>query len=146
MQVSRETEYAIRCLEYLSREPERTAMTEEIAANTNIPRSYLAKILQKLSRARLVASVRGAKGGFRLAKLPNEISLYDLFLETEGPVAAQNTCAVSKLACGADGYCSIHSMWTGIREELIDLLRRTYINDASHQAAAPARLRRGAAK
>lgn len=137
MQISRETEYAVRCVTYLAREPERTAMIDDIARDMEIPRSFLAKILQKLARASLVVSFRGAKGGFRLAKPPEEISLYELFLQTEGPAAARDTCAVSKKRCGAGGYCAIHPVWDNARKDLIEMLRKECISDLGRTLRFP---------
>ena len=137
MQISRETEYAVRCVAYLAQDPGRTAMIDEIARDMESPRSFLAKILQKLARASLVVSFRGAKGGFRLAKPPEEISLYDLFLQTEGPAAARNTCAVSKKRCGTEGFCAIHPVWESARKDLIELLRAKRIGDLRRSLRFP---------
>jgi len=123
MQISRETEYAVRCIYFLARDPARVTGIDEMARTLQIPRSFLAKILQKLAREGFVRSTRGARGGFRLAREPAAIRLYDIFVLTEGPAAAGNGCAVSKAVCGLDGFCVLHPFWIKIRRDLTRLLK-----------------------
>ena len=68
MQITRETDYAIRCVLHLARQPRRVAPAAEIAAATQVPRIFLAKILQRLAKAGIVVSQRGVQGGFSLAR------------------------------------------------------------------------------
>jgi len=68
MQIKRETDYAIRCVYYLAGTEQDVVMMDEIAAEMEIPKSFAAKILQKLVRAGIVSSFQGIKGGFRLAR------------------------------------------------------------------------------
>ena len=133
MQISRETEYAVRCVTYLARIPKRTAMIDEIAREMEIPRSFLAKILQKLAKASIVVSFRGAKGGFALARKPEEITLYDVFSETEGPAAKERICAVTKERCGKGGLCAIHPVWESARKAMIPVLRSRTVSDLSRR-------------
>ncbi len=123
MQLSRETEYAIRCIYLLARDPARVVGVEEIARTMQIPRSFLAKILQKLTRAGFLRSTRGAHGGFSLAREPSDIRLYDIFVLTEGPAVADDSCAVSKQVCRLDGFCVLHPFWVKIRRDLTRLLK-----------------------
>lgn len=123
MQFSRETDYAVRCIYYLARVPDRVAGIEEIARSMRIPRAFLAKILQKLTRAGLVRSKRGARGGFALARAPRAIRIYDIFSLTEGPAATQNHCAVSKEICGLESFCALHPFWVKMRRDFARLLR-----------------------
>ncbi len=123
MQISRETEYAIRCIYLLARDPGRVTGIDEIARTLQIPRSFLAKILQKLARGGLVRSTRGVHGGFSLARKPETVRLYDIFVLTEGTAAAANSCVVSKDVCGLDGFCVFHPFWIKIRRDLTRLLK-----------------------
>jgi Rrf2 family protein len=59
---------------------------KQIAEDTGIPVEYLRKVLQRLTRARLVQSERGRGGGFRLGKSPSKITLLDIVEAIEGPV------------------------------------------------------------
>lgn len=129
MKVSRRTEYALRCVWYLALHPERTVTIAEIAGATEVPRSFLAKILQDLVREEVVVSIRGAKGGFRLAHPPDETSLYNVYVATEGRRASGQHCAVSAQVCGVDGYCALHPFWSGARTRFEKLLRAAKARD-----------------
>ncbi|MCI0468438.1 MAG: Rrf2 family transcriptional regulator, partial [Nitrospirae bacterium] len=78
MQITRETDYAIRSVLHLAEKPEGIAMIDEISKSRDIPKTFLAKILQKLTRAKIVKSHRGVKGGFQIARPPDKINLYDV--------------------------------------------------------------------
>jgi Rrf2 family protein len=122
MQITRETDYAIRCVQYLCKNPGEIKMVDEISEEMEIPKSFLAKILQKLTKAKVVKSFRGVKGGFMLLKKPKDINLWDVIKITEGPIAI-NICAVNKKACSLSKTCSVHPIWIDIREELEDRLK-----------------------
>lgn len=114
MEITRETDYAIRCILFMSRKPDQTLMVEEISQEMAIPRSFLAKILQKLSKAGIVKSFRGVKGGFRLARGPESISILDVVQAIEGGVA-MNECAVDAASCSLSSTCSVHPVWVSLR-------------------------------
>ena len=122
MQITRETDYAIRCVYYLAGKPDEVTMVDEISKEMCIPKSFLAKILQKLSRAKIVRSYRGVKGGFRLAKRPENISIDDVIKATEGPVA-MNICAIDKKQCGFSDRCKIHPVWVSLRKDVEGILK-----------------------
>ena len=122
MQITRETDYAVRCILYLSKSPDRVTMAGEIARENKIPKSFLAKIIQKLTRAEIISSFRGAKGGVRLARKPGSISLLDVIETIEGDVG-MNLCAVDKRACGQSRGCSVHPVWVEIRSKTEKLLK-----------------------
>ncbi len=107
MQITRETDYAIRCVYYLAGKKGEVTMVDEIARKMDTPKSFLAKILQKLARAGIVESFRGVKGGFRLAMSPRQISLLDVIEAIQGPVV-MNICAMGKEMCRLSDTCFIH--------------------------------------
>ncbi|MCL4456127.1 MAG: Rrf2 family transcriptional regulator [Nitrospirae bacterium] len=122
MQITRETDYAIRCVYYLARKPDEVTMVDEIAREMCVPKSFLAKIAQKLTKANILQSYRGVKGGFQLFGKPEDISIYDVIEAVEGPVA-MNVCAVDKKECGLSAKCKIHPIWVELRKEVETLLR-----------------------
>jgi Rrf2 family nitric oxide-sensitive transcriptional repressor len=128
MQITRETDYAIRCVFYLSGKKEGVTMVDEISKEMKIPNSFLAKILQKLGKASLVKSRRGVKGGFELTRAPQEISLLEVIEAIQGPVA-MNICALDEALCGFSSTCSVHPVWVEIRKEVEKILRRKNFAD-----------------
>lgn len=130
MKVSRRTEYALRCVWRLALDERRTVTLAELSETTATPAAFLAKLLQRLSAVGIVVSVRGAKGGFRLARPARETSLYDVYVAMEGKRAARQQCAVSPNTCGVDGYCAVHPYWSRARREFETSLRNAKAGDA----------------
>lgn len=123
MQITRQADYAIRCVLYLSKFEDEIIMVNAIARAKKIPRSFLAKILQKLAKARIVKSFRGINGGYQLAKSPKEINLLDVIEAIDGPVA-MNRCAIDKRMCSLSNECSVHPVWIEIRKEVEKRLKK----------------------
>ncbi|MFZ5998150.1 MAG: RrF2 family transcriptional regulator [Nitrospirota bacterium] len=121
MEITREADYAIRCVFYLSSRPNDVTMIDEIAREMSIPKSFLAKILQKLAKAGIVNSFRGVKGGFQLARAPKDITLLDVVEAIEGPVG-MNICVLDKGQCDLSSTCCIHPVWVEIRKDFRKLL------------------------
>jgi Rrf2 family protein len=122
MLVTRETDYAVRTVLYLAKNRNRAASATEIAHAMHIPKSFLAKILQRLGRSRILTSSRGARGGFQLAQEPVEISLLSIIEAVQGP-ACINVCAVDKRRCTLSDTCAVHPIWVSLREEVEARLR-----------------------
>jgi len=122
MEITRETDYAIRCVLHLSESPHEVIMVDGIAKAKSIPKSFLSKILQKLTKAGIVESYRGANGGFKLARKPEKISLFDVIEVIEGSVA-MNRCAVDKKLCGLSSTCIVHPVWIDLRKIVENYLK-----------------------
>jgi Rrf2 family protein len=126
MLVTRETDYAVRTVLYLAKQDGRMVSVTEIAHAMLIPKSFLAKLLQRLVRNHILASSRGAKGGFLLARKPAEISLLSIIEAMQGP-AAINVCAIDSKRCKLSSSCSVHPVWVEIRKEVEKRLKRETI-------------------
>ena len=126
MLVTRETDYAVRCVLYLAREKDLVANVTEIAHAMHIPKTFLAKILQRLIRGKIVGSLRGMHGGFKLAKKPTEISLLDIMKAIQG-TAGINVCAVDSKKCSMSPSCAVHPVWVDIRKDVEGRLKRETI-------------------
>ncbi|MDD9270463.1 RrF2 family transcriptional regulator [Paenibacillus sp. GCM10023248] len=85
MQYSIGVEYALHCLVYLiDIPPDSTIGIKELSAFQGVSETYLSKIFSKLTKAGIVSSVPGAKGGYKLAKSPDDISFWDVVEAVEG--------------------------------------------------------------
>lgn len=122
MQITRETDYALRCLYYLVRRPEQVCMVDEIAAEMEIPRSFLAKIARKLAAAGLVVAHRGVGGGFMLIRKPETISIHEVICAIEGEVAL-NICTGEEKRCQRSDHCPLHPVWVNLRRDVEALLQ-----------------------
>lgn len=114
MYVTREADYGVRCVLYLARKAQIVATVNEIAKAMHIPKSFLAKIVQRLVKAGIVKSVRGVGGGFFLAKKPESISILDVIKAIQGD-SAINRCAIDKKMCRLSKTCSVHPIWVELR-------------------------------
>jgi Rrf2 family protein len=123
MKISRETDYAIRCLLFMARDPLQVFSVGKISGPQKMPPSFLAKILQKLTRAGITTSARGAGGGFRLTESPDRITLLSVIEALEGPLALNDCLAEGTTCVRADG-CSAHSAWKEIRGEIVRTMGR----------------------
>lgn len=99
MQLTRAADYAVRVMIHLATLPEGTRVQRNaLAEATDVPESFMSKVLQGLVRARLVVSRRGVEGGFELAKDAEQISLLNVVEAIEGPIQL-NFCLGSADAC-----------------------------------------------
>ena len=89
MQISKGVEWAAHAAALMAALPEGRALkADALARYHEVPAAYMAKQLQALSKAGIVTSTRGARGGYRLAKMPANISLLDILTAIEGTTPA----------------------------------------------------------
>ncbi len=129
MQVTRQGDYGIRSVLYLARQPiKKISFVAEISDEYKIPRSFLAKILQKLVKAKIVRSYRGVKGGFSLAKPAREISLLDVLEAIEGKVC-MNICLHEKKRCHFSRNCPVSPVWAVAQAKFTETLKKTSFDE-----------------
>lgn len=108
MRLTRECDYAFVVLVFLAeQERARVISAEEMASELSIPFDFLAKILQKLSRAGLVVSKQGPHGGYFLAREPAEISFGDVFRAIDDPVRLVECAELEDCRCPRLSVCAI---------------------------------------
>jgi Rrf2 family protein len=99
-----------------------------IAREIKAPQNYLGKLLQVLAREGLLVSQKGLGGGFRLARDPNEITLYDV-VEPFEHISRWSGCLLGHRECSDEAACGIHHQWKRVRHGYFRLLTRTTIAD-----------------
>jgi len=125
MQITRQADYALRAMIYLSQlEPTQRAATSQIAELQHIPPSFLAKIISQLSIAGLIHTSRGARGGVSLARPPEGISVLEVVEAIDGPIAL-NECSQGAGVCPYGENCPLRSLWCDTQAELIAKLKNT---------------------
>ena len=131
MQIPRRVDYGLRAIIYLStQDPEKCCSIAEIARQQNVPRKFLEKIIQDLMRRGLIKSKRGSCGGYTLARLPDQISFYDVIEALEGPIAV-NACMDSELSCDQLPRCAMVGVWSEIQQKITEVFTRTTLADLS---------------
>ena len=143
MQITRSGEYGLRGLLFLAKQPaERVSLVSEISKDQNIPETFLAKIFQRLSKAGLLRSIRGAKGGFSLGKPANEITMREIIEALEGPIAL-NRCLLKEGECAEEKSCPMHLVWEEVQRRFVEILDRTTMEDLAKRMVQNSRKGRG---
>lgn len=133
MKLTRGADYGTLGILYLARQPrDRVVLVSEVAAAQAVPESYLAKIFQDLAKAGLVRSHRGARGGFTLARPPEEITLRQIIEAIEGPVAL-NRCLDPREGCTRSEECSVHAALLCAQEALVSALEGVTLQALARQ-------------
>lgn len=129
LQITRQTEYAIRGLQELSRRNgSAPVQLRVIASSCEVSEAFLAKIFQLLGQAGIVQSHRGVKGGFSLAKPASEISLREIVETSEGGILL-NHCLRGDHACKDLCDCRVAPVWAKAQAALTDTLACTSLAD-----------------
>lgn len=131
--LSKACEYGIKAMIYLTGTSEegKKASLAEVAEHIESPAAFTSKILQKLVKARIVNSVKGAKGGFELtSKSLEAIFLWDIVFAIDGP-ALRDDCFLGLNYCSKTNPCPVHDQYKTIRDGLITFLENTSIKDLS---------------
>lgn len=136
LQLTRDGEYAVRAVVFLASQPEgKVSLINEIAEVQEVPKSYLSKIMQHLTRAGLVKSRRGARGGFTLARPADSITLREAIEAVEGPIFL-NVCLIRKGECHRDDFCPVHPVWKEAQKKLMEVLESKTLADLVKDAEA----------
>lgn len=129
MKITQAGEYGLLALIYLARQPEgRLAMADEIARAEEIPKGFLAKILQTLNRSGILRSRQGAKGGFALSRQPEEISVLDVIEAIEGRIAFQR-CLEQTPDCDRMDNCTLCAVFTEAQNRVTDIFAQMTLHD-----------------
>lgn len=122
--LSNQSKYAIRSVLYLAINASKTNKigSAEVGDKTNIPKPFLAKILQKLSREKLIVSAKGPNGGFYLSDKELNKSLLDIIECVDG-LDSFNSCFIGLPKCSDHNPCAIHHIAAPWRDELVAELK-----------------------
>jgi len=131
MQYSVGVEYALHCLVYLIDNPEDSPIgIKDLSSFQGVSDTYLSKIFSKLSKAGIVSSVPGVKGGFKLSKSPEEISFWDVIEAIEGPKPIfqcknikDNGYLYREKGCTPSSSCTINLVMLSAEEKMHEYLR-----------------------
>jgi len=111
------------------------AAARELAEQERLPHDYVEQILLRLRRAGVVDSVRGAKGGYLLAREPSVITVKDV-IEASEHVTFEVNCdlhPVDPTRCSPDSSCSIRPVWRMLERRINELLGGISLADLLHE-------------
>jgi Rrf2 family transcriptional regulator, iron-sulfur cluster assembly transcription factor len=122
------TDYALRMLVALGKRHGDLVNARSLAEESQVPYQFAAKILQKLHDEKVVESVMGPRGGFKLAGHPSGVHLYDVIRIVQGPVVL-NTCLLGEAACDRKDTCPITGKLAALQETMDAYLRGITLDD-----------------
>ena len=133
---SKKCEYALRSLVYLAQSSP-VCGARQISRSQNVPYHFIGKVLHELKGKGLVKSVRGAGGGFALARAADGISLIEVVLALECDDVLDK-CIYGFAECSESHHCPLHEGWKPIRDSINVYLTNHTIGDLAKPAAAGA--------
>ncbi|MBF0479466.1 MAG: Rrf2 family transcriptional regulator [Candidatus Omnitrophica bacterium] len=108
-------------------------LLRDIALRQNISEKYLWQLVPALKNAGLVSTVRGAHGGYMLAKFPKEITLKDIVSTLEGPIVLVD-CVDNDAICGRSGECIAQVIWKEVSQSISKIFEEYTLADMVNMA------------
>ena len=134
MKLSTRTRYGLRAIiELAENHGKGPLQIKTIAKQQDISAKYLEQLMAVLKSAGLVRSIRGSKGGYVLAKDPNQIKLNDVFNCLEGPVTTVE-CVENQNYCARVADCSARQVWVQVQNAIKDVLQSITLQDLVDRA------------
>jgi FeS assembly SUF system regulator len=141
--LSKTTDYGIVLMAQLAGEARHTTRegagnraqnARELALASDLPVPMVSKILKALTREGLLVSQRGSKGGYSLAKAPEELTVAEMIRVLEGPVALTD-CAIGPSLCEHETVCAVREPWQVISRVVEQALADVTLADLVQQRA-----------
>jgi FeS assembly SUF system regulator len=117
IRITRQTDYGIVLLTHMAAHLARRYNAPELAGEVRLPLPTVSKILKLLTREGVLDSHRGIKGGYSLARTPDEISMAEIVSALEGPIAITE-CIDESSGCTYQPICRVRSNWQRINDAL----------------------------
>ncbi len=122
--ISKPCNYGIRAAIYLAIKEQRDPVSiQEIARNLNIPFHFLTKTLQQLTQNNLLKSTKGPKGGVKLSRPAQNITLMEIVIAIDGPDMFE-MCLLGLPGCGVLNPCPLHDDWA----KAVNVLKNKFNN------------------
>jgi FeS assembly SUF system regulator len=137
LRISKLTDYGIVLLARVAASPREAQLSaRELAERAALPLPAASKMLKQLSAAGLLESLRGAKGGYRLVRSPEAITVAEIVHALEGPIALMD-CTAGPGHCEQEARCTVREPWHRINRAVLDALSRVTLADLAGAAASP---------
>lgn len=138
LRLSKKSDYALIAMRHLATRPDGGASSSarEIAESYDIPLELLAKVLQRLVRSRLLVSVQGTRGGYRLGRAAPAITVADVIQAVDGPVTV-TACSPDDHTCDQFSKCSIRDPLWKIKSRILEALNTMTMAEMAADGDAP---------
>jgi len=129
LRISKLTDYGIVLLARFAAAPRDAQLSaRELAEATTLPLPAASKMLKQLASAGLLESLRGAKGGYRLVRAPEAVTVAEIVHALEGPIALMD-CTAGPGHCDQEARCTVQEPWHRINRAVHDALARVTLAD-----------------
>ncbi len=137
LRVSEATSLALHAMALLAQNGRHALSCNEMASTLSVSEAHLSKVLQRLGKQGFVSSTRGPKGGFRLARAADAVSLLEVYEAIDGPVQFSN-CLFETPVCEGNGHCIMGDLLASVDEQVLSYLRETRLTDLAPVEVAAA--------
>jgi len=138
LKLSKKSDYGLIAVKHLATHGMLSAQSaSEIAEAYGISSTLLAKVLQKLARVGLVTAQHGSAGGYRLARLPSEITALDVIIAIDGPLLI-TSCTTNHGECYQTSTCTVREPLRRVNESIMQVLGTVTISQMSDEPEQPA--------
>src|ERR671910_1962107 len=137
LRLSKKADYALMAMKHLAMRPDAaSASAREIAEQYDIPIELMAKVLQQLARRGLLTSHQGTRGGYRLARSSDAISVADIIQAIDGPLTV-TACSTEAENCGQYSKCSVRDPLWKIKDRIISALSDCTLQEIAAPVTEP---------
>lgn len=117
MKLSTRGKYGLYAMYYLAQHSGEGPQSLQSISTIGVPKQYLEQLLGNLRRAGLVVTMRGAQGGYQIAKTPEEISLLHIIDALEGPIELSE-CMTDENHCDRSCACPVRRVWQRVTDSM----------------------------
>jgi len=137
MQVTRAADYGVRVMVHLATLPaDSRVFLPDLAEATAAPESFLSKVLQALTRAELISSRRGKRGGFAILPRGRQATMREVIDAIDGPICL-NVCLNGGKQCERKSWCPAHPVWARAQRAMFDVLMSVTVSSLAAKSAPP---------
>ena len=136
LRLSKKADYALLAMRHLAQSDREAVSARELAETYDIPPELLAKVLQKLVRARLLDSHQGIRGGYGMARPAAEVSVADVIEAVDGPLKV-TACSEGDQSCGQYAKCGVRDPLWRLKDRIVAALAATSVAELDIDVPAP---------
>jgi FeS assembly SUF system regulator len=111
MSITKHSDYAIVMLAHFSKHPSSLISAKEVSQSLKLPYPTVSKLLKILVKSKLLASIQGSRGGYRLDRPSASISVASVIEAVEGPIAMTECTSGDHGKCQTESWCSVKPHW-----------------------------------
>jgi Rrf2 family protein len=128
--LSNSSKYALKAVLYLAlhSDDEHKMMVKDLSEKINVPKAYIAKLLQQLAKRKIISSTKGPKGGFYIDEANRKQPIIAIIEVIDGKRRIES-CMLGLEDCNLHKPCPLHSLISPSRTKMIQLLESKTIND-----------------